>query len=331
MSPIGIERVNYIALNAKDPEAAARYATERLGFTLAHAAPDGTHYLAAHGVDRYSLVYKPGEVHGLHHVSYLMRDHDVMRAAETRLQKAGVEVSRHRDHEWEIGPALQFRTPAGHLMEFTTGVHTDIPVSHLIEAPSAGGATPVVADHLGLGSPDYDAETRFMADTLGQLFSSRIIGPSGVEVMSFLRSPGRYLYHDVVCVRTPAPALHHIQFSMKNVDQFYSTAQALQDSDVRIEWGPLRHGPGHNIALYFRDAEGYWFEYSVEEEIILHDPTYVPRVWDVTNPHAVDEWNSGQPPAELMGPPPADALLGTSLDETFLGADAPSAATGGRA
>jgi catechol 2,3-dioxygenase-like lactoylglutathione lyase family enzyme len=317
LSPIGIERVNYIALNARDPEAAAKYAGERLGFTLVHAASDGTHYLSAHGVDRYSLVYKPEESHGLHHVSYLVPDVGVLESAESRLVRSGVTVTRHTDHEWESNPAVRFYTPGGHLLELTTGVHTELPVAHLVEAAATGGATPVVPDHLGLGSPDFEAEERFMADTLGQLYSSRILGPGGVQVMTFMRSPGRYLYHDVVLVRTPKTSLHHVQFSLKNVDQFYATAEALQANGVKIEWGPLRHGPGHNIAMYFRDAEGYWFEYSVEEEIILYDPTYVPRTWTVDNPHAVDEWNTGQPPAELMGPPPADALLGPSLDETF--------------
>ncbi|WP_319457045.1 MULTISPECIES: VOC family protein [unclassified Mycobacterium] len=317
MSPIGIERVNYIALNAKDPEAAAKFAAERLGFTLEHASPDGTHYLSAHGVDRYSLVYKPGDSHGLHHVSYLVGDGAVLEAAETRLTTAGVDVSRHEDGEWEANPAIRFSTPGGHLIEFTTGVHTDIPVSHLVEAPKSGGAVPVVPDHVGIGTPDFDTEDKFLGDVLGQLHSSRIFA-GGEQIMTFLRSPGRFLYHDVVLVRTPVTALHHIQFSLKTVDQFYQTATALEASGVQIEWGPLRHGPGHNIAMYFRDAEGYWFEYSVEEEIILYDPTYVPRSWSVDDPHAVDEWDTGAPPAELMGgPPPTDALLGTDLDETF--------------
>lgn len=318
MSPIGIERVNYIALNADDPEAAAKYAVERLGFTLKHADADGSHYLSAHGVDRYSLVYKPGTAHGLHHVSYLVHDSKTLDAAAARLQAAGLQVATYEQAEWEGAPAIRVPTPAGHVLELTTGVTTEIPVAHLIEAPQSGGPEPVVPDHLGLGAPNFEAEEKFMLDMLGQLYSSRILGPGGVQVMGFLRSPGRYLYHDVVLVRTPVPALHHIQFSMKNVDAFYSTAAALQANDVRIEWGPLRHGPGHNIALYFRDAEGYWFEYSVEEEIILYDPTYVPRTWTVEDPHVVNEWNDKDaPPVELMGPPPPDALLGTSLDETF--------------
>jgi catechol 2,3-dioxygenase len=317
-SAIGIERVNYIALNATDPEAAARYAVERMGFSLAHAAADGSHYLQAHGLDRYSLVYKPGEEHGLHHVSYLMHDQQTIDNAAVRLERASVSVKRNDEVEWESAPSIRFDTPGGHTIEFTTGVHTDIPVAHLIEAPkSGGGAAPVVADHIGLGSADFDAEDRFMADVLGQLHSSRIMSPDGVQIMSFMRSPGRYLYHDVVLVRTPARSMHHVQFSLKNVDQFYETAEALRANDVKIEWGPLRHGPGHNIALYFKDAEGYWIEYSVEEEIILHDPTYIPRTWSVEDSKVIDEWNGGPPPAEMMGPPPADALLGVSLDETF--------------
>lgn len=317
MSPIGIERVNYIALKAKDPESAAAFASQRMGFKLVHADADGTHYLSAHGVDRYSLVYKPSEEHGLHHVSYLVHDDATLQSAAKRLEAGGASVTKLDAAEWEGAAAVRVSTPAGHCLQLTTGVSTEIPVSHLIEAPNSGGAEPVVADHLGLGAADFEAEEAFMLQALGQLYSSRILGPGGVQVMGFMRSPGRYLYHDVVLVRTPQTALHHLQFSMKNVDSFYGTAEALQANDVRIEWGPLRHGPGHNIALYFRDAEGYWFEYSVEEEIILHDPTYVPRTWSVADSHAVDEWNSGAPPAELMGPPPPDALLGADLNETF--------------
>jgi catechol 2,3-dioxygenase len=315
VSPIGIERVNHIALNAKDPEAAARYAAERLGFTIEHAAADGTHYLSAHGVDRYSLVYVPGETHGMHHVSYLVGGNQVLERAGERLTRAGVQVDRYTDHAWEAKPALRFTTPGGHRIELTTGLHTDVPVAHLVEAPTAAGPKPVAPDHVGLGAADFETEERFHAEVLGQLHSSRIMAPGGTHVMSFMRSPGRYLYHDVVLVRAPSTMLHHLQFSLKNVDQFYETAEGLRANDVEIEWGPLRHGPGHNIAMYFRDAEGYWFEYSVEEEIILYDPTYVPRTWSVEDPHVVDEWG-GPPPPPGIGPPP-DALLGTDLDETF--------------
>jgi uncharacterized protein YciI len=124
--------------------------------------------------------------------------------------------------------------------------------------------------------------------------------------MSFLRAPKRYLYHCLVVVRGEEPAVHHYQMSLKSVDSFYATYDALKAGGVDVEWGPLRHGPGHNIAMYFQDGAGYWVEYSVEEEIILDDEHYEPRTWTVADPHVVDEWQSGAPPLGLMGPPPME-------------------------
>ncbi|MGH3321598.1 MAG: hypothetical protein ACRDN9_15780 [Streptosporangiaceae bacterium] len=59
--------------------------------------------------------------------------------------------------------------------------------------------------------------------------------------------------------------------------------------------GPVRHGPGHNIAFYFHDAVGNTIEYSCEEETILADETYVPRTWSVTDQKSLDEWGSAPP------------------------------------
>jgi catechol 2,3-dioxygenase len=298
-----IQRLNYLALYAPDPEAAATFAVEKMGLTLAHAAPDGTQYLRAHGVDPYSLVYKPGDRPGLHHVSYLVRDAETLARAATHLENVGVTLEQLEEPEWSHAPSLRFRTPSGHLIELTTGVNTDVPVSHMVMVNGASPA-PVVPDHVGLTAPDLEAENAFMTEVLGLLPSSHIMAPGGVEVMTFLRAPKRFLYHCVVTVRGELPALHHYQMSLKTVDSFYATYAALKAAGVDVQWGPLRHGPAHNIAMYFQDGGGYWVEYSVEEEIITDDEHYVPRMWTIDDPHVVDEWQTGPPPLSLMGPPP---------------------------
>ena len=57
---LGIDRGNYIAVHSNNPAAAAQYAVENMGFYLVHADSEGRHYLAAHGLDAYSLVYTSG-------------------------------------------------------------------------------------------------------------------------------------------------------------------------------------------------------------------------------------------------------------------------------
>jgi catechol 2,3-dioxygenase-like lactoylglutathione lyase family enzyme/uncharacterized protein YciI len=302
-----ITRLNHLALKATDPAAAAAFATEKMGFTLAHTGEDGTTYLKARGgVDPYSLVYTPGDGPGLYYVSYLVKDAAALDRAAALLESKDVAITRVESGSWGHGAAIHFRTPSGHALELTTGVHTEYPVAHVVSSNGSSGAQPVTADHVGLAAADFDAEMNFATDVLGLLPSNRVLAPGDVQVMSFLRAPKRYLYHCLVVVRGEEAAVHHYQMSIKSVDSFYATYDALKASGVDVEWGPLRHGPGHNIAMYFQDGAGYWVEYSVEEEIILDDEHYEPRTWTVADPHVVDEWQSGAPPLGLMGPPPME-------------------------
>jgi catechol 2,3-dioxygenase-like lactoylglutathione lyase family enzyme len=296
--PIGIERLGHVALSAPDPEAAAAFATERLGFSRLDGGGGGAVRLAAHGgIDEASLVYVPGDGPGLDHAAYVAPD---LEAAAAALEERGVAIERS-------GGEVRFATPAGHRLALIGGTSTKVPVGHVAPVPQSEPA-PVCADHLGIGAPDLEAEVAFAQDVLGMLASNHVLAPDGTEVMRFLRLPARYLYHQLVVARTPAPVLHHIQFTCKNLDSFYATADALRAAGVEVQWGPLRHGPGHNVALYVQDAVGHWIEYSVEEEIVLDDAHYVPRTWSVTDPKVIDEWNSGPPPEALMGPPPGAAV-----------------------
>jgi catechol 2,3-dioxygenase len=290
---LGVERIQYVAVEAAAPEAAARYAVEKLGFSLAHAE-NGSYYLKAHGPDPYSLVYKPG-AHGLDHVSFVVPDAQTLEAAADQLEGAGVSVERVEAPEWNHPGGIRFRTPAGHLIELATGVHSQFPPAHEVPMPDAAPA-PICADHIGLAAVDYDREVAFMVETLGMLPSSRIFRPDGAPVMTFLRFPGRFLYHQVVVVAAPQDVIHHLQFSFKDRRSFEASTDALRANAVTIEWGPLRHGPGQNVALYFYDAEDYWVEYSTEEEIVLHDDSYVPMTWSTADQHTIDEWGSGPPP-----------------------------------
>jgi catechol 2,3-dioxygenase len=301
-----ITRLNHLALKATDPAGAASYAADKLGFDHVHTDEQGRTYVKPKGgIDPYSIVYVPADGNGLDHASYLVKDAVALDQAAGVLESKGIAVTRlDGSGEWNHEPAIRFRSPSGHAIELTTGIHTEVPVAHGVSSNGASGPQPVTTDHVGLAAADFDAEMQFATDVLGLLPSNRVLAPGDVQVMSFLRAPKRFLYHCLVVVRGEEPGVHHYQMSLKNPDTFYATYDALKAAGVDVGWGPLRHGPGHNIAMYFQDGAGYWVEYSVEEEIILDDEHYEPRTWTVADPHVVDEWQTGAPPLGLMGPPP---------------------------
>jgi catechol 2,3-dioxygenase-like lactoylglutathione lyase family enzyme len=252
---LGIQRLGHVTLTAPDPAAAAAFAVEQLGFV----ATDDPLRLAAHGgVDAFSLEYVQGDGPGLDHAAFVV---------------PGL------DHERRL------RTPAEHTLALIPGPSTDFPVGHIAPVPDCAPA-PICADHVALGAADFEAEVAFATDELGMVPSARVMSRDG-EVMRFLRFPGRYLHHQLVITRTPG--LNHVQFTCKNLDSFYATADALREE---IRSGPLRHGPAHEIAFVVEDLAGNRIEYSVEHEIVLDDDHHVPRTWSADDPKVSDEWHA---------------------------------------
>jgi catechol 2,3-dioxygenase-like lactoylglutathione lyase family enzyme len=296
---LGIDRANYIAIHSNNPAAAAQYAVENMGFYLVHADTEGRHYLAAHGLDPYSLVYTPGEQGKLDHISYVVRSAGDLLAAERSLAELGVKTERIAQSPlWRHGPALRFTNPSGQTIELTPGVLVDVPMAALVAEPRTAPA-PISFDHTIVRAADVGAGFEFASRVMGLKESARIVAPDGIPVLGFFRC--HTLYHCYGAARSSYNGLHHMQFTLKNPLAVYAAFELLKKrGKVELIWGPLRHGAGHNIVFYFRDYTGNIVEYSAEEEIILNDATYVPRVWPVTDPLAADEWSGSHIPEAMM-------------------------------
>lgn len=288
-----IERAGYIALRSAEPAAAADFAARHLGFCLVHVDDAGRHYLAANGLDPYSLVYVPGEL-GIDHVSYVVHDLAALRRAEERLRATGADVRRIEPNPlWRAGAALRVISPAGHAVHITPGARVDVPMGHLV-MPTAPAPAPISFDHVAPRILDVDTEMAFATGVLGLKESARVVAPGVGRVIAFFRS--HTLFHCYTVVRGPENGLHHYQFSVKNAPAVHAAYERIRDEGVvEIVWGPVRHGPGHNVAFYLRDYDGHFVEFSAEEEIILDNDSYIPQEWSAENPRFADEWGSAPP------------------------------------
>lgn len=296
---LGIDRGNYMALQSSDPAAAAQYAVEHLGFYLVHVDSDGRHYLAAQGLDPYSLVYTRGEQGAVDHISYVVCDAADLLQAEAALSDVGVASERiERSPLWRQGPALRFKNTSGQTIQLTPGVVVDVPMASLVAEPQVTPG-PIAFDHAVVRAADVGAGFEFASRVMGLKESARIVAPDEIPVLGFFRA--HTLFHCYAVARSHHDGLHHVQFTLKNPPAVHAAFEQMrQRGKVDIIWGPLRHGAGHNIVFYFHDYTGNIFEYSAEEEIILNDATYVPRAWPVTDPRAGDEWNLSPIPEVMM-------------------------------
>jgi catechol 2,3-dioxygenase len=297
--PLGIDRGYYIAIHADDPAAAAKFATEHMGFFAVHVDGEGRHYLGAHGLDPYSLVYSPGKQGEVDHISYVVRSATDLSRAASILAKAGVTAEQVENSPmWRQGAVLRFKNTSGQTIQLSPGVNVDVPMASVVHEPKTAPA-PLAFDHAIFRAADVCAGFEFASRVMGLKESARIVAPDGISVLGFFRS--HTLFHCYGAARSRYNGLHHMQFTLKNPLAVYRAFEQMKDrGKVELIWGPLRHGAGHNIVFYFRDYTGSIVEYSAEEEIILNDATYVPRAWPATDPRAADEWNLSPIPPEMM-------------------------------
>lgn len=288
-----IERAHYVALNVENPADVARFATDKMGFTLVHVDDVGRHYLKLAGPDPYSLIYGPGEQR-IDHISYIVPDAAALSTAPGALRDAGVEVETvDQSPLWEHAPAVRFRSPNGHVFELTTGVRTRTTIASAADRPE-GTTAPITVDHIVTRNLAPEAEIAFAKDVLGLSESATIGTPDGAPVLSFFRGDG-LLFHCYAAARAAYNGLHHFQVTLKDPLSLYSAHEEMVAKGVEVIWGPVRHGPGHNIAFYVLDGAGNFVEYSAEEELILDRGKYTPRFWPVTDQKSMDEWGT-QPP-----------------------------------
>jgi hypothetical protein len=44
--------------------------------------------------------------------------------------------------------------------------------------------------------------------------------------------------------------MHHIAFKVKDFAQIQNACELFGQKSIPIIWGPLRHGPGHNVSTF---------------------------------------------------------------------------------
>src|SRR5207248_2767789 len=65
----------------------------------------------------------------------------------------------------------------------------------------------------------------------------------------------------------------------------------LAREDIELSWGPLRHGPGFNLATYILDPDGVMIEVYTELLQITDERSYVPIDWS-EQPRVITLWCS---------------------------------------
>ena len=102
--------------------------------------------------------------------------------------------------------------------------------------------------------------------------------------------------------------MNHIAFELRDSSHLHRACDLLGRSRIPILWGPVRHGPGHNVAVYHRNPDGQIVELFFDLDRMADEELgyFEPQPWHRDRPQRPKVWVGL--PRDIWGLPPSPEL-----------------------
>lgn len=293
---IQAKRIGHATFETPDLDRQIDYYHEVVGLTP--VARDGNSAYLATGVGQLAIVLTKGSEQGCKRIAFEASPALDLKDAQKQLTAMGLKSDLRSDSLPGIGQTVAFTDPKGTLLElFADSKFVDVP-----EAARNDSAA-FKLGHLAFVVPDPAAMAEFYQKVLGFRVSDWI-----GEFFVFLRCNADH--HAVNFIRGNAACMHHIAFELKDAAHLHRSCELLGRKRVPLIWGPVRHGPGHNLATYHRDPDDNITEFFAELDRVLDEERgfFEPRPWHEDRPQFPKVWD-GTKQREGWGLPPTPDFL----------------------
>ena len=208
-----------------------------------------------------------------------------------KLAADGVRSELRNDEVPGIGQVLSFTDCKGTTIELFKQW------SYLGKHEQVSGIGPLKLGHVAFVVQDVGATVEFYQKVLGFKVSDWI-----GDFFVFMRcNPD---HHTVNFIKGQNVKLHHLAFELKDFIHIQNSCDLFGQRNVPIIWGPLRQGPGHNIATYHRNHDDQVVELYTELDQMKDDELgyFEPRPWHRDQPQRPKVWEPGK--TNTWGTPP---------------------------
>jgi catechol 2,3-dioxygenase-like lactoylglutathione lyase family enzyme len=288
-------RVGHATFETPDLDKAIAYYTDVNGLVL-NAKENGRAYLASK-TGLLTIVLEQGREENLRRIAFEMSPKADFSDMAKTLAADGIKSEMRSDSIPGVGKMLTFDDPKGTKIELFTEW------SYLGAHHQVFGAGPLKLGHIAYVVPDPQQMADFYCRVLGFRVSDWI-----EDFFVFLRcNPD---HHTVNFIRGAKPKMHHIAFEMKDFAHIQQACELLALRKMPINWGPVRHGPGHNVAIYHRNFDGQNVESYIELDQLKDEELgyFDPRPWHHDTPQRPKTWDRHVSP-NLWGPLPMPDFL----------------------
>jgi catechol 2,3-dioxygenase-like lactoylglutathione lyase family enzyme len=283
-------RIGHATFETPDLDRAIDYYTGLMGLVLAAREKERAFLASKTGL--LSIVLARGARERCVSLSFEMAPQSEFAELARALGEDGVRSELRSDCGPGLGQVLAFKDCKGTVIELFKDW------SYVGEAAQVAGIGPLKLGHVAFVVEDVPAAAEFYQRVLGFRVSDWI-----GDFFVFLRcNPD---HHTVNFIRGKSTKLHHIAFELRDFGHLQSACELMGQRKVPIIWGPVRLGPGHNVATFHRNHDDQVVEFYAELDQMKNEELgyFDPRPWHRDRPQRPKVWEPGK--TTIWGTPPA--------------------------
>ena len=124
--------------------------------------------------------------------------------------------------------------------------------------------------HLTFASEDVESFQNFYENKLGFQVTDRVVKNNGELATCFTTS--NHEHHTIACFKSSKKGMDHHSYEAGDWNHIKGWCDHFASNNIKLVWGPGRHGPGNNLFVFIEDIDGNWIEISAELETVHGRP-----------------------------------------------------------
>jgi catechol 2,3-dioxygenase-like lactoylglutathione lyase family enzyme len=285
-------RLGSVTMAVPDPTATAAFLREGLGFHVTPRDDGGMNATTAgeyaEPAPRRYLTLLPGPQTVLREVTFDVTEAYPFDELERRAGEQGLPADRV-EPDTDGGAGLAVTDASGlRLVCRPPGPAYTVPLP-------ASPLRPRRLGHINVKVPDSPATAALISGLLDLKLSEQI----GAGLFFF--RVGSEHHNFGVRGGADRPDAHHLAFEVAGWDSYRVICDHLAALGHKVEYGPGRHGPGHNLFVYLLDpSSGLRLELYSDMAHIHDEASYTPPRWEMSDrSNTVNRWGPAPPESFL--------------------------------
>lgn len=212
-------------------------------------------YIICEGPSR-KIIIKNGKSNRLAFAGFSCRSNENLIGFKVFIKNRGVEIQDFKNPYFEKG-SFSIKDPDNNLISFGLTIEKTKTQKNYSKAP---------LQHLTISSLNVENFQHFYTRKLGFKITDEVLNKNGTLATCFLTS--NHEHHTLACFKSDKIGIDHHSYEVGEWNNIRDWCDHFSNNDIKLIWGPGRHGPGNNLFVFIEDSDKNWIELSAELEII---------------------------------------------------------------